>query len=40
MARVRGVMAAAHANGHFLVEIKGHGQDEFITGVGDGQYRI
>ena len=32
--------ATAHANGHFLVEIKGHGQDEFITGVGDGQHRI
>ena len=32
--------APAHAYSHFLVEIKGHGQDEFITGVGYGQYRI
>ena len=31
---------AAHANGHFLVEIEGHGQNEFIAGVGHGQDRI
>ena len=32
--------ATAHPNGHFLVEIKRHGQNKLIARIGHGQDRI